>query len=119
MSSIARVFPVFAVVYVLTYALWFVAADQSLFNHNALFAYYPALGEAHWDKLTGPVQRTGPVMLWYGWIANSVLAGAVAAGIALFFPAGRSAKLWSVLVWVAPILSFLVLCYFERLWFIR
>jgi hypothetical protein len=119
MRDISRVFPVFGVVFVLSYALWFVAADRSLFTHNALFAYYPALGEFHWNLLQAPLAKTGPVMLWYGWIANSVIAGAVAAAIALLLPAGRSAKLWSVLVWTAPILSFLVLCYFERLWFIR
>ena len=119
MRSMARIFPVFGVAYVLSYALFFVAQDRALFSHNALFAYYPALGEFHWDLLKGRPAQTGPVMLWYGWIANSVIVGAVAAGIALLLPAGRSAKLWSVLVWAAPILSFLVLCYFERLWFIR
>ena len=74
MSNMARVFPVFGVVYVLTYALWFVASDQSLFSHNALFAYYPALGEAYWSLLQRPLAQTGPVMLWYGWIANSALS---------------------------------------------
>ena len=119
MNGIARTFPVFGVVFVLTYALWFVAADQALFTHNALFAYYPALGDFSWDLLKAPVRQTGPVMLWYGWIANSAIVGAVAAGIAYVLPIGRNARLWSVLVWVAPIISFLVLCYFERLWFIR
>ena len=119
MTNVARVFPVFGVVYVLTYALWFVAADQGLFSHNALFAYYPALGEAYWSLLAKPIAQTGPVMLWYGWIANSAIAGGIAAAIALLLPAGRSAKLWSTLVWVAPVIAFLVLCYYERLWFIR
>ena len=116
-DTIARVFPVFGIAYVLAYALFFVAQDQALFSHNALFAYYPALAEFHWNLLTKPVQQTGPVMLWYGWIANSAIVGAVAAAIALLFPAGRSARLWSVLTWAAPIVAFVVLCYYERPWF--
>jgi hypothetical protein len=120
MSNIARVFPVFGVVYVLSYALWFVAADQGLFSHNALFAYYPALGEAFWSPQVGrPIAQTGPAMLWYGWIANSTIVGAIAAGIALALHWGQKARLWATLIWVAPIISFAVLCYFERNWFLR
>jgi hypothetical protein len=114
-----RAFPVFSSVFALVYALCFVAADQSLFPHNALFAYYPALGEFHWSPLPGKLQQTGPVMLWYGWVANAAIAGLIAAGIALAFPPGGFARHWPKLVIAAPTVAFLVLCYYERLWFLR
>jgi hypothetical protein len=116
-ASIQRAFPAFSVGFALSYALFFVAADQNLFNHNALAVYYPALGRFTWDKLTAPFGQTGPAMLWYGWIGNAILVGLVAGAISLFVPI--RARFWSILTWTAPILAFLVLCWFERIWFIR
>jgi hypothetical protein len=117
--NVRRVFPVFSVFFVLAYAASFVIADQALLPKSALFAYYPALAEFHWSPLGLPIRQTGPVMLWYGWIANATVAGLIAAGIALALPAGGRVRLWSVLVWTIPILAFLVLCWFERIWFLR
>jgi hypothetical protein len=116
-ASIQRAFPAFSVAFALSYALFFVAADQNLFNHNALFVYYPALGEMHWDRLAKPFGQTGPSMLWYGWIANAIIVGIVAGAVSLLLPI--RARLWSILSWTAPIAAFLVMVWFERIWFLR
>jgi hypothetical protein len=89
--TLARVFPVFTIAFVVIYAF---AVDYNL----ALFTYHPQL-----NQFAFLVERpkTGPAMYWYGWIVTSVLGATIVSVLALAVP--RSwARIWSVLAWLVP-----------------
>jgi hypothetical protein len=121
MNKIAsRAFPAFAVGFAAFYApaYSFTTGDAG-FSWPA-FTYFPSVGdygELYAGLVAGSDTR-GPPMWWYGWIASSVVAGLIVAGVALLLPERTTVRIWSTLVWVVPILAFIFLLDYELFWFI-
>jgi hypothetical protein len=98
-------FGIFAVVFAAVYsAVYYCAVDYNW----ALFSYGPAVGE--WTALTRPASA-GPTMYWYGWIATSAIAGALAGLIVAFLPGNIGKRLWSGFAWLVPACSIAAICY--------
>ena len=95
--TVARPFPVFAIVFAVVYAVAYVIAVEQNF---ALFTYHPALEE--FGFLVEP-PKEGPAMYWYGWMATAGIIALVAGIIACLVPeqsrndcgpAGRGLSQW-------------------------
>jgi hypothetical protein len=112
MSTRSR-FPVFAVTFAAVYSAVYYLA---LVNNWALFSYGPAVGE--W-MLFNHLASAGPTMYWYGWIATSALAGAVAGLITCFLPGNFGSRVWSGFAWLVPICSIAAIGYLLSGYFAR
>jgi hypothetical protein len=112
----SRAFPAFAIGFALYYApaYSFTGANSSF--TWPLFTYFPAVDMWAWGLVPGN-DTIGPPMWWYGWIASAAIVGLVCALIALLLPERATAKLWSTLVWVVPVVAFVFLWNWERVWF--
>lgn len=91
----ARAFPVFSIVFLLVYFFGF-------FTGFGPIRYYPAINQVTLAPLSGDV---GPAMMWYGWIVNATLGGAVAAVLALLAPSAALEKLARRSLWIVPALG--------------
>ncbi|MFO1511142.1 MAG: hypothetical protein U1F31_15410 [Steroidobacteraceae bacterium] len=89
--------PGFALVYGVLYAL-----------KQAVFIFYPLRGELTLERLG---TEYGPGMLWYGWLAAGLFAGAIAMAIV---PPGLAARVPPALTWLA-MLAAMVLIILEEL----
>jgi len=77
--------------------------------NSPLFIYYPLHGDFTWG--TQVLKGVGPPMLWYGFLSDALIAGAVAA---VCIP-GRLANKWLInLVWVFPIATMAVCIFLLR-----
>jgi hypothetical protein len=95
MSSGNRV-AVFTVAFAAVYsAVYYFAVDYNW----ALFSYGPAVGE--WALLARSASA-GPTMYWYGWIATSAIAGAVAGAIVCALPQNLIRRVWPGFAWLVP-----------------
>jgi hypothetical protein len=99
-------FPVFTTVYCIVYVVVY-----QLKAHTGL--YYPRLGEFHWTDL-GPGVGRSPLMMWYGWVLVSAVAGLVAA---LIVPSRVAQRFWA-LSWVLPGLLLIFILVHESHYFI-
>jgi hypothetical protein len=98
-------FPIFAVTFAAVYAaVYYFAVDYNW----ALFSYGPAVGQ--WTLLTHPAVA-GPTMYWYGWIATSALAGAIAGLFACLLPENIGKRIWSGFAWLVPLCSIAAIGY--------
>lgn len=98
-------FPIFAVTFAAVYsAVYFVA----LYNNWPLFSYGPAVGE--WT-LFNHAASSGPTMYWYGWMATSAIAGAIAGLIVSALPGNAGKRLWPGLAWLVPLCSIAAIAY--------
>ena len=116
----ARAFPAFAVGFALFYAPAYSFTTGDAGFSWPLFTYFPSVGdygEVHPGLVAGS-DTLGPPMWWYGWIASSLIAGLVFAGISMVLPEKATMRIWSTLVWVAPILAFIFLLDYEMFWFV-
>jgi len=76
----------------------------------SLFQYYVA------DNSIGFWERgaSGPPILWYGWLATAVLAGATAAAV---IPKSWVARLLPDVLWLVPLVMIFAALMYERRWF--
>lgn len=106
-------FAVFAVVFAVVYAaVYYFAVDYNW----PLFSYGPQTGQ--W-LLLDHAASDGPTMYWYGWMATSAIAGAVAGLIACYLPGDPGRWLWSGLTWLVPICSIAAIAYLLSGYFTR
>jgi hypothetical protein len=98
--GIARVFPIFSIAFSLVYFF-------GIYTGYGPIRYYPILGEWTLAPLP-PSPDPGPVMMWYGWVINGFIAGAIAGGLALLLPREQVERLWDRWVW-APVAVTIIL----------
>lgn len=112
MSTRSR-FAVFAVIFAATdAAVYYFAVDYNW----ALFSYGPATGQ--WMLLTRAASD-GPTMYWYGWMATSAIAGALAGLIVCYLPGTPGRWLWSGLAWLVPVCSIAAIAHLLSGYFTR
>jgi hypothetical protein len=101
----SRRFPAFAVTFAAVYAaVYYFAVDYNW----ALFSYGPAIGQ--WTAFTQPASA-GPTMYWYGWIATSAIAGALAGLIVCALPENIGKRVWPGFAWLVPLCSIAAMAY--------
>ena len=74
----------------------------------SLFRYYLGTG-------TSAPDAAGPTILWYGWLATAVLAG---AAVAFLLPRQVLARLSPELAWLVPAIAMLAAFMYELRWFL-
>jgi hypothetical protein len=97
-------FSIFSILFGIVYTLAF-------FFDEALFRYYPLVGQFH---IAAQSKQAGPPIAWYGWLATALL---ISLPLSLIVPrklADRLSPTWAGLIPAA--LIFLVLIY-EKRWF--
>ena len=108
--GVARVFPFYSAAFALVYFF-------GVYTNFGPVHYYPAIG-----KITlSPMSDVGPAMMWYGWVLNGAIGGAIASFLALLAPqetVERLVRRWSWLVvalavGVLAVISYLLRGYFE------
>ena len=114
--TIGRAFPVFSIAFALIYIALVWLSGLDLKYNYALITYHAETGR--WGVLA-EAQRQGPAMYWYGWLLTSALGAGVLAAASLALPARPFDRLWSVLVWVAPLVLIGVITYVLRGYFLR
>jgi hypothetical protein len=77
----------------------------------SLFRYYLGTGTV---ALSAPAAAGAPI-LWYGWLATAVLAGAAAA---FLIPRSWSERLSPELAWLIPAITLLAAFMYELRWFL-
>ena len=107
--NVARVFPVFSVIFVIVYAC---SVDFNL----ALFTYHPQLNQFGW--LVEP-PKAGPAMYWYGWILTSTLAALFGSALALLLPRSWARWIWPGWTWLVPIAAIAFFVYLLKGYFLR
>ena len=114
--TISRAFPVFAIAFAV---LYIVQVYLTAFQINlALITYHPQIGR--WAMLAeAPRQGQGPAMYWYGWLLTSALGAGTIAALSLMLPARPFDRVWSILVWVTPLVMIAVIAYILRGYFLR
>ena len=107
--SIGRALPVFSIAFAIIYI-------ASVEYNLALLTYHPQIFK--WGLLA-QAPKEGPAMYWYGWLLTSALGAGAIAGLSLALPARRFDRIWSVLVWVAPLVMMGTIVYILRGYFLR
>jgi hypothetical protein len=108
-SSLAKSarFRTFAIVFGIATAVLYVMSDMLRWP---LFTYHP--GTDRIDLFWAAARKDeGPAMYWYGWIATSVLGGAVLGLLATLLPERIAAKIPLSLAWIVPVLLVPILIY--------
>jgi hypothetical protein len=107
--TIGRALPVFSIAFALIYI-------ASVEYNLALITYHPQIGR--WGVLA-EAPKEGPAMYWYGWLLTSALGAGAIAALSLALPARPFERVWSILVWVAPLAMIAVIAYILRGYFLR
>jgi hypothetical protein len=107
--TIGRALPVFSIAFALIYI-------ASVEYNLALITYHPQIGR--WGVLV-EAPKEGPAMYWYGWLLTSALGAGAIAVLSLALPARPFDRVWSILVWVAPLAMIAVIAYILRGYFLR
>jgi hypothetical protein len=107
--TIGRAFPVFGIAFAVIYI-------ASVYFNWALLTYHPQL--VQWGPLV-QAPKQGPAMYWYGWLLTSALGAGAIAGLSLVLPAKPFDRVWSILVWVVPLVMIGVIMYILRVYFFR
>jgi len=107
--TIGRALPVFSIAFALIYI-------ASVEYNLALITYHPQIGR--WGVLV-EAPKEGPAMYWYGWLLTSALGAGAIAALSLALPARPFDRVWSILVWVAPLAMIAVIAYILRGYFLR
>jgi hypothetical protein len=107
--TIGRALPVFSIAFAVIYI-------ASVYFNLALLTYHPQL--VQWGLLV-EAPRQGPAMYWYGWLLTSALGAGAIAALSLALPARPFDRVWSILVWVAPLALIAVIAYVLRGYFLR
>ena len=107
--TIGRAFPVFGIAFAMIYI-------ASVYFNWALLTYHPQL--VQWGPLV-QAPKQGPAMYWYGWLLTAGLSAGVMAALSLALPARPFDRIWSTLVWLAPLVLIAVITYVLRGYFLR
>ena len=107
--TIGRALPVFSI----AFAIIYIASVE--FN-LALITYHPQIFK--WGLLA-EAPKEGPAMYWYGWLLTSALGAGTIAALSLMLPARPFDRVWSILVWVTPLVMFAIIAYILRGYFLR
>ena len=107
--TIGRAFPVFGIAFAVIYI-------ASVYYNLALITYHPQL--VQWGPLV-EAPRQGPAMYWYGWLLTATLGAGAIAALSLVLPARPFDRVWSILVWVAPLVLIAFITYILRGYFLR
>jgi len=106
--------PLFVTVFAAVCSVVYILA---VYKNYALFTYHPASGQfGPGAEKAGP---DGPAMYWYGWIATSGIAGAIAGLLACALPRGLAQRVWPGWSWVVPLTGIAILLYILRNYFLR
>jgi len=107
--TIGRAFPVFGIAFAVIYI-------ASVYFNWALLTYHPQL--VQWGPLV-QAPKQGPAMYWYGWLLTATLGASAIAAVSLALPAKPFDRIWSILVWVVPLVMIAVIGYILRVYFLR
>ena len=107
--TVGRALPVFSIAFALIYI-------ASVEYNLALITYHPQIFK--WGVLAEP-PKEGPAMYWYGWLLTSALGAGAIAALSLALPARPFDRVWSILVWVAPLVMIATIMYILRGYFLR
>ena len=107
--TIGRAFPVFGIAFAVIYI-------ASVYFNLALLTYHPQL--VQWGVLV-QAPKQGPAMYWYGWLLTAGLGAGAIAALSLALPARPFDRIWSILVWVVPLVMIAVIMYILRVYFLR
>ena len=114
--TISRAFPVFAIAFSVIYIAQIYLTGFQV--NLALITYHPQIGA--WAPLAeAPRQGQGPAMYWYGWLLTSGLGAGVLAALSLALPVRPFDRIWSVLVWLVPLVLIAFVAYILRGYFLR
>jgi hypothetical protein len=102
-------FNVFSIVYGVAYMAMFFYSEQT---QDALFRYYPVLGEFHREPQ--PLQTAGPAILWYSWLFGAAVISVV---VSFLVPRSLAERLGHGWIWAVPAILLLVIVFYERRWF--
>lgn len=89
--GIARILPVFTLAFVAIYFF-------GVYTGYGPIRYYPAVNQFH---LSAQSSELGPVMMWYGWVVNGIVAGSLVSAIALMLPRRWFEGPPQALIWLA------------------
>ncbi len=106
-------FVVFSVTFAAVYAAVYYFA---VYYNWPLFSYGPQTRQ--W-LLLDHAASAGPTMYWYGWIATSAIAGAVAGLIVSSLPGNPGRRLWSGLAWLVPVCAIVAIAHMLSGYFTR
>ena len=107
--TIGRALPVFSIAFAIIYI-------ASVEYNLALITYHPQIFK--WGLLA-EAPKEGPAMYWYGWLLTSALGAGAVAALSLALPAKPFDRIWSILVWVVPLVMIAVIMYILRVYFLR
>jgi len=107
--TIGRALPVFSIAFAIIYI-------ASVEYNLALITYHPQIFK--WGLLA-EAPKEGPAMYWYGWLLTSALGAGAIAALSLALPAKPFDRIWSILVWVVPLVMIAVIMYILRVYFLR
>ena len=97
-----------------TFAIAFCCTYAAAYWFNLpLFVYYPVRGLFTWGTVI--LKNAGPGMVWYGFMADSLI---VATLLALIIPDRLPDRLFRNFVWVFPCAAMLVCVYLLRPFFL-
>jgi hypothetical protein len=107
--------PIFVIVFGLAVAVIYTVTELMQW---ALFSYHPATDRIELGTQP-PRKGEGPVMYWYGWTVGALLGGFVVAAAATLLPENIAKRISPSLLWVVPIVAFVLLAYGLRSFFLR
>jgi hypothetical protein len=108
-------FPIFVIAFGLGVAVLYTVFELMTW---AAFSYFPASGRIALG--TQPASRDeGPVMYWYGWLVSALAGGLVVGVLATFLPVNLAKRISANLLWIVPIVAFVLLGYGLRNFFMR
>ncbi|HEY6241379.1 MAG TPA: hypothetical protein VIW78_11140 [Burkholderiales bacterium] len=112
--TVPRSFPVFAIVFSVTYAIVYSIA---VWKNYALFTYHPATNE--FGMGVEKPKDGGLAMYWYGWMATAGIAASVVALVACYLPQRLTSRLWSGWSWVVPLAALAFFVWLLKGYFLR
>lgn len=111
----AKKLPVFVIAFGLAVTLIYTVTELMTW---ALFSYHPATDRIEFG--TQPARKgEGPVMYWYGWTVGALLGGFVVSIAATLLPENVAKRISPSLLWIVPVVAFVVLAYGLRSYFMR
>jgi hypothetical protein len=111
----ARKLPIFVIAFGLAVTVIYTVCELMTW---ALFSYHPATDRIEFGTQQ-PRKGEGPVMYWYGWTVGALLGGLVVAAAATLLPENVAKRISPNLLWIVPIVAFVLLAYGLRSFFMR
>jgi hypothetical protein len=108
-------FPIFVIAFGLGVAVLYTVLEVMTW---AGFTYFPASGRIALGTLP-PSRDEGPAMYWYGWTVLALAGGLVIGILATVLPENLAKRISANLLWIVPLVAFVVLGYGLRNYFTR